>query len=465
MIDGPGSRQEGSWVADVPTRFVRELSPADREELTGLSQRSATPLAARAHIVLLSARGVAIAEIMRRLGVSRPTVATWLARFERKGPPGLLTRARPGRPRKLTPEVQRQIGVVAAARPRDVGRDGATWTLAELRDYLVGSGHVPSLSLESLRTTLRRWRLTVKTVPTGTTRKGTTMIPGAFDYHTPSSLAEAMRLLVRLGEEAKILSGGQSLIPLMKLRLARPRHLIDINGIPGLAYIRERDGVLEIGALTRESDLEESELIRTRYPLLYDTCRVIADPLVRNLATVGGNLAHGDPANDHPATMIAYGAEVAAVGSKGERRLPIAGFFTGPFTTALTGDEILTEIRVPIPPPRSGGAYLKLERKVGDFATAAVAVQVALSASGTCERAGIGLTNVGLTPIRADRAEALLAGKRLEEATIKQAAQLAAEQSQPSADLRGSVEYKRDLVRVLTARALRKALERANAGR
>lgn len=287
------------------------------------------------------------------------------------------------------------------------------------------------------------------------------MIPAAFEYHAPVSISEATALLARLGEDAKVLSGGQSLIPIMKLRLASPRHLIDINGIPDLAYIREADGMLRIGTLTRESELEESDLVRTRYPLLHDTCKVIADPLVRNLATLGGNLAHGDPANDHPATMLALGAEVVAVGNKGERRIPIGSFFTGPFATALKPDEILVEIRVPIPPPRSGGAYLKLERKVGDFATAAVAVQLALGANGACEQVGIGLTNVGLTPIKAGAAEAALKGKRPDEATIKRAAQLAADASEPSADLRGPVEYKKDLVRVLTTRALRKALERA----
>lgn len=297
-------------------------------------------------------------------------------------------------------------------------------------------------------------------------QKGTaTMIPAAFEYHAPASISEATALLARLGEDAKVLSGGQSLIPLMKLRLAGPRHLVDINGIPDLAYIREADGFLRIGALTRESELEESDLVRTRYPLLHDTCQVIADPLVRNLATVGGNLAHGDPANDHPATMLALGAEVVAVGRKGERRIPIGSFFTGPFATALEPDEILVEVRVPIPPPRSGGAYLKLERKVGDFATAAVAVQVALGASGACEQVGIGLTNVGLTPIKAGQAEAALKGKRPDEQAIQHAAKLAGEASQPSADLRGPVEYKKDLVRVLTARALRRALERAGGGR
>lgn len=287
------------------------------------------------------------------------------------------------------------------------------------------------------------------------------MIPAAFEYHAPSTIGEATALLSKLGEDAKVLSGGQSLIPLMKLRLASPAHLVDINAIPGLAGIREADGFLRIGALTRESELEESDIVRNRYPLLHDTSKVIADPLVRNLATVGGNLAHGDPANDHPATMLALGAEVVAIGPKGERRMPIGSFFTGPFETSLKPDEILVEIRIPVPPARSGGAYLKLERKVGDFATAAVAVQVTLGTNGACEYVGIGLTNVGLTPIKAVKAETYLKGKAPDDAAIKRTAELAAEAAEPSADLRGSVEYKKDLVRILTARALRKAAERA----
>jgi aerobic carbon-monoxide dehydrogenase medium subunit len=291
------------------------------------------------------------------------------------------------------------------------------------------------------------------------------MIPAGFEYHAPTSVGEATGLLARLGEDAKVLSGGQSLIPLLKLRLASPRHLVDINRIPGLAYVREADGTLRIGALAREVDLDESAVVHERYPLLADATRVIADPIVRNLATVAGNLAHGDPANDHPAVMLALGAEVTATGPSGERRIPIGAFFTGPFETALRHDELLTEIRVPAPVPRSGGAYMKLERKVGDFATAAVAAQVTLAADGTCAAVGIALTNAGLTPIKASQAEAALKGKRPDEAAIKQAAQLAADAAQPEADLRGSVEYKKDMVRVLTARALRKAIERAGGGR
>ncbi|HXX36915.1 MAG TPA: xanthine dehydrogenase family protein subunit M [bacterium] len=290
------------------------------------------------------------------------------------------------------------------------------------------------------------------------------MIPASFEYHRPASISEAATLLTRHGEDAKILSGGQSLIPLMKLRLAAPPHIVDINRIPGLAYLEERNGALRIGALVRETDLEKSDLVRARYPILHDTSRVIGDPVVRNLATVCGNLAHADPANDHPATMLALGAQIVAVGSRGERIIPVDEFFTGPFTTALAPREILTEIRVPLPSLRSGGAYLKLERKVGDFATAGVAVQLTLAPDGICQRVGIGLTNVGLTPIKAGRAEAALRGARPDEAAIERAARLAAEESEPAEDLRGSEEYKRDLVRVLTARALRRALERAGKG-
>jgi carbon-monoxide dehydrogenase medium subunit len=290
------------------------------------------------------------------------------------------------------------------------------------------------------------------------------MIPAAFKYHAPASLSDATALLAQFGDDAKVLSGGQSLIPLMKLRLATPHHLVDIGRIPGLAYVREANGMLEIGALVRESDLEESDLIRSKYPILVDTTKGIADPLVRNQATVCGNLAHGDPANDHPAAMLALGAEIVAVGSGGERRIPVTSFFRGPLSTALRPDEIVVEIRVPAPKPRSGGAYVKMERKVGDFATAAVAVQLTLAAGGTCEEVGIGLTNVGPVPIKAERAEAALRGKRPDETAITQASRLAAEAARPEADLRGPVDYKKDLVRVLTGRALRRALERAQRG-
>ena len=287
------------------------------------------------------------------------------------------------------------------------------------------------------------------------------MIPASFDYHAAQSLAEALALLQQHGDDAKVLSGGQSLLPLLKLRLGSAGHLVDIGRIPGLEYVREEGGWLKIGGRTRESALERSDLVRERYPLLADTAAVIADPLVRNLATVGGNLAHGDPANDHPATMLAYRAEVVATGPGGERTIAIDDFFRGLFATALAPDEILTEIRVPVPPPRSGGAYVKLERKVGDFAIAASAVQLTLGAGGAVERAGIGLTNAGPAPVRAADAEAFLTGKTPSAEVVAEAARRAAAAASPSADRRGSFAYKREMARVLTARAIERALERA----
>jgi carbon-monoxide dehydrogenase medium subunit len=287
------------------------------------------------------------------------------------------------------------------------------------------------------------------------------MIPAPFDYHAPASLAEAIGLLQQHGDDAKVLSGGQSLLPLLKLRLASALHLVDIGRIPGLEYIKEEGGYLKIGGRTRESALERSDLIRTKYPILHDTAVVIADPLVRNRATVGGNLAHADPANDHPATMLALGAQVIVTGRGGERTIPIDRFFTGLFATALEPGEILTEIRIPIPAPRSGGAYVKLERKVGDFATAAAAAQVTLSPTGTVERAGNGLTSAGPTPIKAVEAERFLQGKKPDRDTIAEAARLAGRAASPSPDRRGSIEYKREMARVLTARALTAAVARA----
>ena len=287
------------------------------------------------------------------------------------------------------------------------------------------------------------------------------MIPPVFDYHCPKTLGEAVALLSKLGDAAKVVSGGQSLLPMLKIRLAAPEHLIDIGKIPGLSYLREEGGMLKIGGCTPEVALEESDLIRSRYPILYDTTRVIADPLVRNRATVGGNLAHGDPANDHPATMIALRAQVVATGPKGERVIPVNQFFRGLFSTALAADEILTEIRIPIPPGRSGGAYVKLERKVGDFATAAAAAQVTLTAGGAVEQVGLALTNMGPTPIQVTAAEQHLTGKAPTEAAIAEASRMAGDAAQPNADRRGSVDYKREMARVHAARALKLAVQRA----
>jgi carbon-monoxide dehydrogenase medium subunit len=287
------------------------------------------------------------------------------------------------------------------------------------------------------------------------------MIPAPFDYHSPTSLNDAIALLQKYGGDAKVLTGGQSLLPLLKIRLGEVGHLVDLGRVPGLDYIKVEGDTLKIGGATKEVALERSDVITKQFPILHDTAKVIADPIVRNRATVGGNLAHGDPANDHPATMLALGATVVARGPKGERTIPIDKFFVGLFTTALTPDEILTEIRIPVPPAKSGGAYVKLERKVGDFATAASAAQITLGANGEVTKAGIGLTNAGPTPIKATKAEQYLVGKKPDAATIAEAAKLAAAAADPTADRRGQVDYKKEMARVLTARALTTAVQRA----
>ncbi len=287
------------------------------------------------------------------------------------------------------------------------------------------------------------------------------MIPAAFDYHRPGTLEEAVKLLSSHGDQAKVLSGGMSLLPMLKLRLASFAHLVDIGRIPGLDYIKEEGGFLKIGAMTRQATLERSDLIRTQYPILADAVPLIADPLVRNRGTVGGNVANGDPGNDQPAIMLALGATFVARGPKGERSVPAGQFYKGLYSTALAPNEILTEIRIPAPPPKSGGAYAKLKRKTGDFAVAAAAVQLTLNAKGAIERAAIGLTNAALTPVEASDAAKYLTGKMPDEKTIAEAAKMAAAKSSPSADRRGSIEYKKEMARVLTARALRKAVQRA----
>jgi aerobic carbon-monoxide dehydrogenase medium subunit len=291
-------------------------------------------------------------------------------------------------------------------------------------------------------------------------RRWLQMIPAEFQYTAPKSISDAIEVLQQ-NKEAKILSGGQSLIPMMRLRFASPPLIVDLNRIPGLDYIREEKGWLVIGALVRESDLEDSDLVRTKYPLLFETSHSVADPLVRNMATLAGNLAHADPANDHPATMIAYRSEVVATGPKGSRTISVDDLFKGAFRTALASDEILTEIHIPLPGPRSGGAYTKLERKVGDFATAGVAVQLTLDEKGEIRQIGIGLTNVAHKVLRAARSEDALRGEQPDAKSIAMAGQCAQEDCRPGEDLRGSEEYKRNMVRVLTMRTIERALERA----
>lgn len=287
------------------------------------------------------------------------------------------------------------------------------------------------------------------------------MIAASFEYDAPSTLQEAIGLLQQYGEDAKILAGGHSLIPMMKLRFASPERLIDINGISGLSYIKEEGGLLKLGAMTREAELEHSALLKQHFPIFADVTKLIADPQVRNMGTIGGNLAHGDAANDHPAVMLALNAAVVVTGPDGQRSIPIDEFFFGFYMTALQQGEILTEIQIPIPGAGTGSAYHKIERKVGDYATAGAAVQITVDGNGICTAAGIGLTNVNATPLRAARSEAALVGKPLNDASIAEAVQYAFEDCNPSADLRGSEEYKRHLVGVLVKRMVQKAAERA----
>jgi aerobic carbon-monoxide dehydrogenase medium subunit len=288
------------------------------------------------------------------------------------------------------------------------------------------------------------------------------MIPQSFQYESPGTIADAISMLQKYGDEAKILSGGHSLIPMMKLRLATPEYLIDSNGILDLSYIKEEKGVVKIGALTREAEIEHSDLLKKHFPIFPDVTKQIADPQVRNRSTIGGNLAHGDAANDHPAVMLALNAVVVATGGSGNRSIPIDEFFFGFYSTALKPDEILTEIQIPVPAAGTGSAYHKLERKVGDYATAGVAVQLTVDGKGTCKSIGIGLTNVNPIPLRAVRSEQALLGNLINDETIALAAKFASEDCSPSADLRGSEEYKRAMVAVLVKRMIKKALERVN---
>lgn len=289
------------------------------------------------------------------------------------------------------------------------------------------------------------------------------MIPDKFEYFAPTAIAGAINLLRQYPGEAKVLAGGQSLIPLMKFRLAAPGYLVDLRKIPQLDILQERDGFLVLGSMVREVRLESSPLVRQRYPALVDTSSVVADPLVRNFATIGGNLAHADPANDHPAMMLALRAQLVAQGPNGVRTIPIDDFLVDTLETSLGDDEILTEIHIPTPRQQSGAAYYKLERKVGDYAIAAVAAAVTLDGD-VCVQAGLGLTNVGPKALRASAAESFLTGKQLSDETIREAARLAAEAAQPSSDLRGPADYKRAMVRTLAVRAMQKAALRAKGG-
>jgi carbon-monoxide dehydrogenase medium subunit len=289
------------------------------------------------------------------------------------------------------------------------------------------------------------------------------LIPRPFEYHAPETVKEAVSLAEKYRGDAKLLAGGQSLIPLMKLRLVSPAHLIDLNRIKGLEYIKKKQGHIAIGALTRMADVEESALLKRECVVLSECASQIADPLVRNMGTIGGNISHGDPSNDIPAVMVATNAEFVLAGPKGRRSVAATAFFLDTLTTALAEDEILVEVKVPVA-SRAAGAYLKLERQAGDFAIVGVAANIRLSGEGKCVECGIGLTGVGSTVVKARRAESALLGTKVGPEAVHEASKIAAEESSPAADLRGSEGYKRDMVRVMTGRAVRLALKRARSG-
>jgi aerobic carbon-monoxide dehydrogenase medium subunit len=278
------------------------------------------------------------------------------------------------------------------------------------------------------------------------------MYPARFRYEAPKSLDDALDLLRAYGTEAKVLAGGQSLVPMMKLRFAAPELLVDINGVPGLGYHREEDGALEVGALCRHVDLEYSSNL-ARWPLMASAAPLIADPIVRNRGTLVGSVCHADPQGDWASVLLALGGSIVAVSQHGRRVIPATEFVTGPFQNALSPGEIAVAARLPAPTGTPYGRYLKLERRVGDFATAGVAVALETSGS-TVIRAGIALTGVGANNIKAVAAEEVLAGNPLEPDVVEEAARLAAEAAQPRTDHRGSADYKRHVVNTFVTRAL-----------
>jgi carbon-monoxide dehydrogenase medium subunit len=287
------------------------------------------------------------------------------------------------------------------------------------------------------------------------------MYPSRFRYEAPRSLDEAISVLHNGGDYAKVLAGGQSLVPLMKLRFASPELVVDINNVPGLSYHRaEPDGTLRIGALCRHAELERSDLLKTTQPTMAAAAPVIADPIVRNRGTLVGSLCHADPQGDWASVVTALGGSVTAQGPNGSRAIAMADFVTGPFENTLEPDEIAVEAVIPPAQGTRAGGYLKLERRVGDFATVGVAVALETS-GGTVRRAGIALTGVGGSTIAATSAAEALAGKALTAETIEQAAGLAAQAANPRTDHRGSAAYKRHMVRTFVVRLLRRDGDRA----
>ena len=290
------------------------------------------------------------------------------------------------------------------------------------------------------------------------------MFPAQFEYCPARSVDEALSALSEFGADARVLAGGQSLIPAMRYRLARPAMLVDINPIRELDYLREEDGWLLVGARTRDFAIETSATVAWRYPLVADASRVVADPVVRQSGTLVGSICHNDPAGDWPVVATATRAEVRIRGKAGSRSVSIDDFLVDSFETAVGPGEMAIEVRFPVPPQRTSGAYFKAERKVGDFATASAAVQLTLSPDGTVIDAGVAIGAVGPKAIRVEKAEQMLRGARPTADLIRAAADEAGRVADPVSDNRGSAEYKRELASVLVARALKKTLERLDAG-
>ena len=289
------------------------------------------------------------------------------------------------------------------------------------------------------------------------------MIPGEFHYHQASSVDDAITLLNRF-EDAKIVAGGHSLLPMMKLRMAEPAHLIDLNGLSELKQIRLDGDAIAIGAMCTENELIRSGLLQARCPLIVEAARLIADPQVRSRATIGGDIAHGDPGNDHPALMLATDAEFIINGPDGERRAAANGFFLGTYWTGLEESELLTTIRIPAFAPGTGYGFNKIKRKTGDYATAGASVVLNLEA-GQIRHIRIALTNVGPTALRAEAAEQLLLGQSPDQALLRSAAEAAMAVCEPVADLSGDVQYKTAMAGEMTRRSLTDALNRAGGGR
>ncbi len=290
------------------------------------------------------------------------------------------------------------------------------------------------------------------------------MHPSSFDYYAPDSLDGALELLERYGDDAKIMAGGQSLIPLLKLRLASFPHIIDISGIDEMKYIEEGKEYLNMGALTTISEIEESQLIKTKYRLLHEAATKIADPLVRNRGTIGGNISHGDPSNDMPAAMIALNAKFKIVGPEEERMVPAATFVTDSFSTVLGKGEILKSISIPIPNLNTGGCYIKQKKNAGDFSVAAIAVLLHLDEREKVRAAGIGLTSVGPKPLKAEKAEIYLKGKRIDDRVAKEAAEVVVGESNPFSDFYGNAEFKKKVLGKIAEDAIHLAYERAMVG-